>query len=165
MRMLHAWGERVHEPCQIRSTYSVPRRPQTEAGRPQGRARTRGQFGALLRECNGRTLAAGRIGQALGQQEACARLLLSLVTRARAGNDEPLDEPRGGRGGGAPGRGNGGPPDGGGDTRPRGGPHAGFATKDWGTPVRIPAAVQANIDALYGLTAVKAFKEAEGKAK
>jgi glutathione S-transferase len=40
-----------------------------------------------------------------------------------------------------------------------------FATKDWGTPVLIPAAVQANIDALYGLTAVKAFKEAEGKAK
>ena len=38
-----------------------------------------------------------------------------------------------------------------------------FATKDWGTPVLIPAAVQANIDALYGLTAVKAFKEAEGK--
>ena len=48
------------------------------------------------------------------------------LSLARAGNDEPLDEPRGGRGGGAPGRGNGGPPDGGGDTRPRGGPHAGF---------------------------------------
>ena len=46
------------------------------------------------------------------------------LSLARAGNDEPLDEPRGGRGGGAPGRGNGGPPDGGGDTRPRGGLHA-----------------------------------------
>ena len=45
------------------------------------------------------------------------------LSLARAGDDEPLDEPRGGRGGGAPGRGNGGPPDGGGDTRPRGGDH------------------------------------------
>jgi len=43
--------------------------------------------------------------------------------------------------------------------------HNNFATKEWGTPVAIPAAVQANIDALYGLTAVKAFKAAEGKAK
>jgi glutathione S-transferase len=43
--------------------------------------------------------------------------------------------------------------------------HNNFATKDWGTPVAIPRAVQANIDALYGLTAVKAFKAAEGKAK
>ena len=46
------------------------------------------------------------------------------LSLARAGNDEPLDEPRGGRGGGAPGRGNGGPPDGGGDTRARGARHA-----------------------------------------
>ena len=43
--------------------------------------------------------------------------------------------------------------------------HNNFATKDWGMPVAIPGAVQANIDALYGLTAVKAFKVAEGKAK
>ena len=43
--------------------------------------------------------------------------------------------------------------------------HNNFATKDWGTLVAIPAAVQANIDALYDLTAVKAFKAAEGKAK
>ena len=45
------------------------------------------------------------------------------LSLARAGNDEPLDEPRGGRGGGACGGGDGGPPDGGGDTRPRGGDH------------------------------------------
>ena len=38
-----------------------------------------------------------------------------------------------------------------------------FIAKDWGVKIAIPPAVQANIDALYALPAVIAFRAAEPK--